>query len=78
MDPVSTLRVWVEQLRDNGRLLLQWCSWHNRLGSKGNKADCFAATFDEYQAILEGIGNVENIIKIDGFRYEYRVFVVGR
>ena len=61
--PKETARVWIEQINETGRLLVEWSDYHNKLGIRNNKADCFAATLEEYRDIFDSVGNVESVLE---------------
>lgn len=64
-DPFRTLKAWVACLSDRGSLYVEWTSWHGRLGIKGNRADCFAATDVEYEQLLSSAGRIISKIEIE-------------
>jgi SAM-dependent methyltransferase len=57
-DPVETLKVWADQLKPTGHLLIQWNAWQTK--TKGG--DCFGAEFHEYLSMLESVARVVNVI----------------
>ena len=85
-DPTATAVAWVSCLRPKtGRLYVEWTKWHSRLGKRGNKADCFAATADEYRSVFESVGTVERVLTVGGFiarkngrEYERNIIVVSQ
>lgn len=85
-DPTVTAAAWVSCLRPkSGRLYIEWTRWHEKLGVRGNKADCFAATADECRTLLASVGCVERVLILRGFRarkdgqrYQRKIFVVSR
>lgn len=56
-NPKQTLRVWLSQLSENGVLVLEWHKYQGRLSVKG-KADCFAASLQEYRGLISGVGGL--------------------
>jgi len=54
-DPQSTAKIWMDQLRPSGQCWIEWTQWHNKLGARGNRADCFAGTVEEYCALFEPV-----------------------
>ena len=75
--PEQTLNTWMSQLTPNGRLFVEWTRWHAKLGKSWNRADCFAATRDEYRRLFDAVGDVHEI-EIQEKRFVRVVFVVQR
>ena len=59
-DPVQTLRTWMNQLRPDGHLFVQWSKAHRTLGV----ADCFGASLNEYMDIIEETGRLVDLLLI--------------
>ena len=77
ISPLITLRTWLGSLAtDTGRLYVEWTPWHDKLGKKHNRADCFAASLTEYNEMLTSVGCVERILVVDEGRYRRHVFVI--
>lgn len=74
-DPEETLKVWLACLSPTGRVYIEWNKYHNKLGRGRNKADCFAASAEEYVKMLGKVGNVETILDVD-VRPPRKIFVV--
>ena len=64
-DPLETVKTWLTCLVPNGFLYIEWTRWHSKIGNRGNRADCFAATEEEYLSLLEKAGSVDvdNVIE---------------
>jgi len=81
-DPYKTVKVWLSCLSKTGRLYIEWTLWHNKLGKQSNKADCFAATSEEYRSIFKLAGKVEDVLLIpdvakkNNFKFIRHIFVV--
>jgi len=60
-DPIQVLNVWLEQLKSNGHMFLQW--------SKGNtkvkQGDCFGSTLWEVMDLLNSVGILKDLIYIN-------------
>jgi|15BtaG_2_1085339.scaffolds.fasta_scaffold00099_10 SAM-dependent methyltransferase len=72
--PRGTASTWVEALAPGGRLFVEWTEWHEKLGSRGNRADCYAASLDEYIEVFNRAGEVETVL--DAFEQCERKIVV--
>jgi len=66
-DPFECVRVWLDQLNENGLLFVQWSFSHIEL----NRGDCFGATLYEYICLLNKIGEVIDLLYV-GTGTEYR------
>ena len=79
-DPLFTLKMWMHQLSEDGRMYVEWTGWHDMLGRKGNKADCFAGTEDDYRYLMRQVGEIEAVLlsqDVGGKRPQLRkIFVV--
>lgn len=80
-DPFRALKAWIACLSEEGSLYVEWTLWHGRLGVKGNKADCFAATDHEYEELLLKAGRIVNKIEIEdtsrrGVKFVRKIFRV--
>ncbi len=60
IDPDSTLKIWSEQLKDDGILFLEW----SQGATIESYADCFCATKTEYEFLVK---KYFNILKIENF-----------
>lgn len=58
--PFQTLQVWIDQLKPDGHLFLQWSFSH--INTKDG--DCFGACLDEYMQIVEEFGNLLDLIYV--------------
>lgn len=74
-DPYRTVRAWLSCLAPEGKLYVEWTKWHDKLGRRGNRADCFAATFQEYDDLFSSAGRVADILSVPGDVVR-RIFVV--
>lgn len=80
--PADVASTWLQCLALGGRLCIEWTPWHEKIGVKGNKADCFAASADEYREILNSVGVVVDVLKIrdratrDRRKFTRQIFVV--
>lgn len=64
-NPWITIKAWLACLSETGRLYVEWTRWHDKLGKGGiNRADCFAASSEEYRDIFEKAGKVEDVLLI--------------
>lgn len=61
--PEATAAVWLNQLNSQGTLFVEWTEWHCKLGRYW-KADCFAATKDEYGMLFDAVGRLVDVIEI--------------
>ncbi len=81
-DPFKTAKTWIASLAPNGRLFVEWTVWHNKLGKKWNKADCWAASESEYLKLLDSAGTVDDVIRVpdratkDNRKFERVIFSV--
>lgn len=75
-DPEVAVKAWLTELNITGRLYIEWNKCHNKLGVGINKADCFAASYEEYKEMLEKLGDIEAILKPKNMRLVRRIFVV--
>ena len=57
-NPWDCLRVWLAQLKPNGRIYIQWTPSH--LTVRGG--DCFGASLNEYIAVIDEVGKVEDLL----------------
>jgi len=57
-NPWDCLRVWLAQLKLNGRIYIQWTPAH--LTVQGG--DCFGASLNEYIAVIDEVGEVEDLL----------------
>jgi len=68
-DPVQTIRIWFEQLRPGGSLILEWDRRNEHTGAVGlpvNKLDCVSMTFDELRdTIPQWVDGIELIKELD-------------
>lgn len=64
-NPYKTVKSWLSCLSPDGCLYIEWTRWHNKLGRRGNKADCFAATEEEYMLLLAAAGRGDDVIEIE-------------
>ena len=62
-DPWVALKAWLACLSSDGRLYVEWCPWHNKLG-RFWKADCFAADDWEYYKLLSKVGKVVDVLSM--------------
>jgi SAM-dependent methyltransferase len=60
-DPVQTVQVWMEQLKPNGCLLLQWTRGHTVVC----RGDCFGGSFLDYMEILNTYGKVVDLLYVN-------------
>ena len=58
-DYYKTIKTWLDQLTNKGRIYVEWTPWHERLGKRGNLADCFAATLEEVLEIFNSVGEAK-------------------
>lgn len=73
-DPRAAVQVWMEQLRKDGRMFLQWDRNHTML-TAGN---CFAGSLDEYVGLVEGAGRCLDLIYVPASgRCRWSAIVVG-
>jgi hypothetical protein len=82
-NPQVTAQVWVNSLAQTGRLYVEWTPWHEKLGQRGNRADCFAASFEEYSAIFAAAGAVihnhlEIVSRSSGRTFKRLILVASR
>jgi len=75
-DPEQTAQVWMDQVADGGRLLIEWSIWSNKLGTRGNRADCFAANLDEYVGIFSSVGSIDRVIADRGDAENGRCMII--
>lgn len=59
--PETTIRIWLEQIKPTGFLLLRW-GLHGF--EKARRGDCFTASYQELADIINRIGRVVNVIKL--------------
>jgi len=75
-DPIHALRVWIDQLKPDGRLIIEWSKWSATFRSR-NRADCFAASENEYRDMLEQVATIEEMVKvIDDETFNRTLFIV--
>lgn len=82
-DPQQAILVWGDQLSPEGWLCVEWSPWHGKLGQRGNLADCFAASRDEYRMLLSGSLRLVEEIEMEflskrGNPYSRVVFIVEK
>jgi SAM-dependent methyltransferase len=65
-DPRNTLETWLMSLKPTGTLYIEWTEWHDKLGTRGNFADCFAATDEEYRELFEEQAVVQSVLSVTG------------
>lgn len=61
LDPEKAVSSWLDSIKGTGRLYVEWCAFHNKLSTR-TKADCFAATTDEYRDLFNSLATVEDVI----------------
>lgn len=82
--PKRTIKKWLSCLNEDGLLYIEWTPWHNKLGARGNKGDCFAASLDEYRELLSANGTIEQVLTVPDFSKKLKepfkryVFAVSR
>lgn len=76
--PDATAALWVSQLSLTGLLYVEWTPWHNRLGGEWKKADCLAASLDEYIAIFSKAGIVHRVLVVPEDGWQRCILVIGR
>lgn len=62
--PWVAVKAWLSCLSETGCLFVEWTEWHNKLSRHGKKSDCFAASADEYHALLNSAGRVLGVIEV--------------
>lgn len=78
-NPDATLNAWMSELTPGGFLYLEWTPYHNVLGPRSNKADCFAASLTEYVDLLQGFGLVESFSRYYNHRKkDFTVFILRK
>lgn len=80
--PRKTIKTWANHLTPgSGRLYVEWTQWHEKLGKRGNRADCFAASREEYREMFKPLGVLEELevddITRKGNPYVHVIFVIG-
>lgn len=77
-DPFKVGRIWMSYLNAHGRLYIEWTPWHDKIGRRGNKADCFAASLGEYIELFNTVGRVEHVLTTPSGKDwgDYHVLVV--
>jgi len=78
-DPPKAVANWLSTLSDRGRLYIEWSAFHQKLSrASRTKADCFAASIEEYQTMLNRIASVESSFQVKHPRrgHFHTVFVV--
>lgn len=75
-DPEETLRVWLGQVSPRGFLYVEWQPWSAWLGKRGNRADCFAASQDEYRELMQRVGHLDAELIINDSKQKRRNRVV--
>lgn len=73
--PAVAVYEWLCQLSHTGRLYVEWTKFSTRLGKGWNKADCYAASLDEYIRLIEIHGVVHDVIESRG--KQRRIIVAG-
>ncbi len=76
--PRKVAKAWISCLSPSGRLYVEWSPWHNKLGGRSAKADCFAASADEYMKIFQKAGVVEHRLEFKLKNYSKYTFVIRR
>ena len=74
--PEEAVSAWLSELSPTGKLYVEWHKYHNRIGKRWNKADCYAASAEEYEELFCKCGTVETVLKPSNLGYNRRVFVV--
>lgn len=75
-DPWKAVKAWLACLSRNGQLFVEWTPWHARLG-RHYKADCFAASEEEYRELLSSAGRIEEVFEVqDDPRFKRKIFQV--
>ena len=76
-DPWKTVKAWIACLSPMGRLYVEWNPWSNKLGGKGGRADCFAASESEYLELFQRAGKVEQVLSVPKktMRFDRTIFV---
>jgi SAM-dependent methyltransferase len=62
-DPMKTLSTWLDQLKEDGHIFLQWTVAHRNL----NRGDCMGAELHEYIAMGNTTGRVKDLIYSNAF-----------